>query len=466
MRVVLADLKGRNGFVSKDTVVGGYGSRLQPFTRVTRVISHLKHGFLDVPSVQMAYLAAVCAAEGHEVLWTRGSPAEGDVAIVLSSLVDHRNETEWADEMRKRGIPVGFVGLAASKLPQLYEGHADFVISGEPEEAVQRLARGEQLRGLCASEPIADLDSLPFPRWDLVTEKTRRRLAIPFSGRPLGGGFPLLASRSCPEFCTYCPHRVLAPYRNRSVGNVADELELLCDRYSTPYVIFRDPLFTHDRTRCEELCDEIAARGLQLRIECETRLDRLDGPLIDRLYEAGLRTVSFGVESVSSETLRKVGRRPTPEAHQRAVIEHCSQRGIVTAGFYVLGFLEDDRESITATVDYAIDLGSTFAQFKLLTPYPATPLWKKMAPLVTEQDWERFDGFTPVFKHPRLSAQELRHMLGSGYTRFYMRPSYLTNYLRIRNRRVLDLIGRLDRMVNEHQMRDELAVPESMVGTC
>ena len=36
MRVVLADLKGLRGFVSKDTVVGGYGSRLQPFSRVTR----------------------------------------------------------------------------------------------------------------------------------------------------------------------------------------------------------------------------------------------------------------------------------------------------------------------------------------------------------------------------------------------------------------------------------------------
>ena len=35
MRIVLADLKGGDGFVSKDTVVGGYGSRLRPFSRVT-----------------------------------------------------------------------------------------------------------------------------------------------------------------------------------------------------------------------------------------------------------------------------------------------------------------------------------------------------------------------------------------------------------------------------------------------
>ena len=61
MRVVLADLKSNRGFVNKDTVVGGYGSRLEPFSRVTAVAIHLKKQFHDVPSVHMAYLAAILA---------------------------------------------------------------------------------------------------------------------------------------------------------------------------------------------------------------------------------------------------------------------------------------------------------------------------------------------------------------------------------------------------------------------
>src|SRR5919205_551957 len=97
MRVVLADLKSDRGFVSKDTVVGGYGSRLQPFSRVTSVITYYKKQFHDVPSVHMAYVAAILARAGHEVQWTRGELVDGDVAIVLSSLVDYRNETAWAD---------------------------------------------------------------------------------------------------------------------------------------------------------------------------------------------------------------------------------------------------------------------------------------------------------------------------------------------------------------------------------
>ena len=72
MRVVLADLKSDRGFVSKDTVVGGYGSRLDPFSRVTQIMSYLKKQFHDVPSVHMAYMAAILARAGHEVSWTRG----------------------------------------------------------------------------------------------------------------------------------------------------------------------------------------------------------------------------------------------------------------------------------------------------------------------------------------------------------------------------------------------------------
>jgi len=456
MRVVLADLKSTRGFVSKDTVVGGYGSRLDPFSRVTTVISYVKKQFHDVPSVHMAYIAAILARSGHEVRWTRGDHVDGDVALVLSSLVDYKNETAWADTMRARGTKVGFVGITASKMPQLFAGHCDFILNGEPEAAAMRLARGEVPSGIVVSEQIDDLDSLPFPRWDLVTEDRGKKLGIRWSSRPVGGGFPLLASRGCPEHCTYCPHRILAGYRARSIANIADELERLCDHTPEPYVIFRDPLFSEQRDRCVALCNEIQARGLRLTFEAETRLDRLDLDLLDRLYDAGFRAMSFGVESLDPATLKKSGRRPIPQAHQREIINHCRRKGIVTAAFYVLGFLQDDWHSIAATIDYATDLGSTFAQFKILTPYPGTPMFKQLEPLLSETDWEKYDGYTPTFRHPNLTDRELRYLLGAAYKRFYMRPSYLANFLKIQNSAVRDWVARLDRRVNDRHSREEI----------
>jgi len=169
VRIVLADLKATDGLVSKDTVAGGYGSRMKPFSQCTWVYCHFKRRFHSHRSILMAYLAAICADAGHDVQWTDEDVVDGDVAIILSSLVDYRRETRWADRARQRGLKVGFVGLAASKVPHLFSPHADFVVNGEPEEAIRRLVGGENLTGNSPSSAITDLDSIPFPRWDLLS---------------------------------------------------------------------------------------------------------------------------------------------------------------------------------------------------------------------------------------------------------------------------------------------------------
>jgi anaerobic magnesium-protoporphyrin IX monomethyl ester cyclase len=377
--------------------------------------------------------------------------------------VDYRNETAWAGRMRARGVRVGFVGLAASKMPELFTGHADFVIDGEPEEAAMRLFAGEPLEGVCQSLELMDLDALPFPRWDLLHASPLQR-GSRLTIRPFGGGFPVMASRGCPEFCTYCPHRILAGHRARSVENILAELEELCARYSRPYVIFRDPLFSEDRARCLELCEAIVSRDLRLHFECETRLDRLDPSLLYAMHRAGMRAMSFGVESLAEGTLKKAGRRPIPELHQREMIGVCRDLGVATAAFYVFGFLQDTWSSIAATIDYAIQLGSTFAQFKILTPYPATPLWKQMQHLVYETDWQKFDGFTPTFTHPNLTADDLMFLLGAAYSRFYMRPTYLANYLGMRGDSLSRWLARMDQRVLEHQARNEVAAVSRAVS--
>ena len=457
MRVVLADLKGVEGFVHKDTVVGGYGARLRPLSRVTRLACAMRRRLSDMPSITMGYLAAILARAGHEVVFTREDEAvDGDVALVLSSLVDYRHETRWADAARARGLRVGFVGLASSKLPDLFLEHSDFLVYGEPEEAVMRLAAGEEFRGVVHSRELADLDALPMPRWDLMGA-TAPRSSWGAWTRPLGS-FPVLASRSCPEFCTYCPHRILTAYRSRSVGSILEELEMLCRLRPNPFVIFRDPLFSQERERCLELAEGIVARGLELRFECETRLDRLDDGLLRALHAAGCTNVTFGVESLSPEALRKVGRRPIPEDHQRRVIQVCDELGIRTVGFYVLGLPSDTWDSVAATIDYSIDLGSTLAQYKLLTVYPGTPLWKQLRASVYEQDWERFDGFTPTFHHPNLSARELSFLLTAAWARFYMRPSFFAKVWRWDRSWALDLARRLDRAASGLHARQEAAL--------
>jgi len=453
MRVVIADLKGRGGFVNKDTVVGGYGSRFRGFSWTTRWIERVRKLFQNVPSIHAGYLAAIFEKAGHDVRITKEEFVEGDIALVLSSLVDYKHEIEWAEEAKRRHrMPVGFFGAPATHMPGLLQDHADFLIKGEPEKAAMRIAAGEIPSGIFASPAIDDLDSLPFPAWHLFHGG---RHAVGRSFRKSRHSFPILSSRSCPEFCTYCPHRITAPYRARSAENVVAEIEEIYGRYGESYFIFRDPLFTEERDRAIGIAEGILRKNLKVQFECETRLDDLDTELLDLLHRAGLDTITFGVESMDPATLKTVGRRPIPPEHQRAMIVHCRDKGITTEGFYVLGFLTDNIESIRATIDYAIDLGSTCALFKILTPFPGTPLFKQLKPRITETDWEKFDGYTPTFTHPNLSHEELWHLLGLAYVRFYVRQSFAMNYLGMNSPG--EALTRLEDYTRRRQCKNDLA---------
>jgi len=442
-RIILADLKGRGGYVNKDTVAGGYGSRFQGHSFTTRCEKNLRRVLQNLPSIHLGYLASIFANAGHEVLVTRGDePIDGDVAIVLTSLVDYRHEREWAEAMQRRGTKVGFVGTAATHLPQLFEGVGDFIISGEPEAAITRIAAGEEPNGPMKSEAVDDLDSLPFPRWDLV--KPGR---FAYTSRRLFGAtraVPMLTSRSCPEKCTYCPHRITAGFRARSDQNVLDELTDLCAQYEHLHVVIRDPLYTLDRDRCMRIAEGIRTRGLKLTYECETRMDDLDEDLIRAMQASGLRNINFGVESPDPLVLRSVARRFIPFEHMRRMINLCWKLEVTTTAFYVIGFLQDTEESIEQLIRFAVDLDSTFANFKILTPYPGTAQFNQLKPLINDDDWQHFDGYTLNFQHPKLTPRRARLMLGMCYSRFFVRPSNILNFVGMHRYAHLPMLKRVD----------------------
>jgi anaerobic magnesium-protoporphyrin IX monomethyl ester cyclase len=442
-RIILADLKGRGGYVNKDTVAGGYGSRFQGHSFTTRFEKNARRLLQNLPSIHLGYLASIFARAGHEVLVTRGDKLiEGDLALILTSLVDYRHEREWASAMRKRGTKVGFVGTAATHLPELFQLFGDFIVSGEPEGAALRFAAGEDPKGLVSSPAIDDLDLLPFPRWDLVKPR-----GFGYTNRKTFGltrAVPMLTSRSCPEKCTYCPHRITANFRARSDENVLEELAELGALYERLHVVIRDPLYTLDRERCLRVAEGIRARGLKLTYECETRMDDLDEELIRAMQASGLRAINFGVESPDPMVLRKVARRFIPYEHMRRMIKLCWQLGVTTTAFYVIGFLQDTEESIEALIRFAVNLDSTFANFKILTPYPGTPQFKQLQSLINESDWENFDGYTLNFRHPALTPRRARLMLGMCYSRFFLRPSNILNFAGMHRYAHLPLLKRID----------------------
>src|SRR6266851_4008374 len=206
-------------------------------------------------------------------------------------------------------------------------------------------------------------------------------------------------------------------------------MQQLCERHKKVHVVMRDPLYTLDRERCQRIAEGIRERGLELTYECETRMDDLDEDLIRVMHASGLREINFGVESPDPIVLRKVARRVIPHEHMRDMIRLCWELGIATTAFYVIGFLQDTEESIEDLIRFACELDSTYANFKILTPYPGTPQFKQLKPLIFEREWENFDGYTLTFNHPVLTPRRARLMLGMAYSRFIGRPSQLVNWL-------------------------------------
>ena len=116
--------------------------------------------------------------------------------------------------------------------------------------------------GIRVSEQIDDLDSLPFPRWDLVTEIAARRLGIQWSRVRSAAGIRCsraAAARSSAPTVRTAFSPAIARARSRTSSTRSSGCAI---RSARPYVIFRDPLFTEQRERCSSCATRSSARGL------------------------------------------------------------------------------------------------------------------------------------------------------------------------------------------------------------
>ena len=163
--------------------------------------------------------------------------------------------------MRARGVKVGFIGITASKMPELFADHCDFILNGEPEAAVMRLAQGEIPQGIVVSEQIDDLDSLPFPRWDLVTED--RATARASSGRRVRSAAAIRCSRAAAARSSAPTARTgSSPATARGRSRTSSTRSSGCAiSIARPYVIFRDPLFTRAARPRASSCATRSARA-------------------------------------------------------------------------------------------------------------------------------------------------------------------------------------------------------------
>jgi len=299
------------------------------------------------------------------------------------------------------------------------------VVQEEIENIAPSLACGDIPEGVVSAGFVKELDQLPFPKWDQFDIHKFRYQIITSKGITL----PMLGSRGCPYTCNYCPYLVNSQYRTRSAESVVDEIRYLWTRYNIRGISFRDPNLTFDKKRAHEFADLLLKYNLDIRWSMEARTDRLDPELIELLYRAGLRSVEVGVESANAETLRRNQRKAISHSQQERIIECCHKRGIRVIANYTFGLPNDTVEGIRETIRYAKKLNTFAIQFTVTTPYPGTQFYEKVRNTIFEKNWERFNGWTSVYRHPAICSEELHRLREYAYVSYHLRPRYVWRFL-------------------------------------
>lgn len=270
----------------------------------------------------------------------------------------------------------------------------DAALVGEPEPAMRMFASGTPLTNITAfaaraaggfpgrrDMPVEDMDTLPFPAWDLLdmdhyTRKTPR--VIPCLRLKTAA---VETSRGCTAGCRFCAEGRLAAGRHRwhSASYVADEIEQLIKDYAIEGVYFSDESFLANRERVAVLCDEFIRRGLGKRVvwTAQVRTDSVDPEILAAMKRAGCVQLEFGVESGSQRVLDSLLKGSTVEANMAAV-RMTREAGIRSMTYTMRGIPDETLEDFRATAEFIRQARPDIVRMTEYVPLPGTVLIRRL----------------------------------------------------------------------------------------
>ncbi len=244
---------------------------------------------------------------------------------------------------------------AASLLP---EGVVDFIVAGEGEESFFEIVsacianRPVKRAGIVPvvtgnygkieqAPCISNLDTLPFPAWH----------KFPLKKYDVQGEMPILFSRGCVNRCTFCNDWRMwdARFRFRSAKNIFEEMKTVRDHLGKKTFRCNDLLFNGNLNVLDELADLIMAAGLTIHWTAQgiVRTD-MKPALLRKLKQAGMTTIIYGVESLSDNVLKMMG-KPFCFADINVVLENTKKAGINTWINLIIGFPGETEQDFQLT---------------------------------------------------------------------------------------------------------------------
>lgn len=389
-----------------------------PFYRKSSHGSLGKH--VLTPALTMSALAAATPADWQVGVWDenllQGAPPHDPVPEVVGITV-HLTFAERAYELaawyRRRGAKVILGGLHVQSEPEEAALHADAISLGNGVDAWPRILRDAAAGSLapryCGNYDVPFTDE-PVPRRELVDRAGYLTVAS------------LIATRGCANRCGFCymsTSSVRSGYEARDPRQVARELASIHE----PYGVFIDNNLGSDRAYLRALCRALVPVG-KIWSAAVTVDIADDASLVRAMSDAGCVGVFLGLESLNPASLAEAGKRNAhPERYPAQLATFHEHRIHVNASF-IFGFDHDDSGTFERTVAWIERNRLACATFHILTPYPGTPLFRRLERdgRILHRDWSRYDTCHSVFAPRLMTAAELergyawcyRHLFSAG----------------------------------------------------
>lgn len=380
----------------------------------------------------LAYIAAVLRREGHEVdvldcvvhdfeievpvresFIRYGMPyaeivryiAERDPDVVGVSAVQSIRKWESMEVCQAaKEVDPAIVTILGGSYPSCFPEEAmscqalDYAVLGEGERTVVQLlaALGNggpglgHIDGLAyrrdgavvvqpRTEYIEDLDSLPYPAWDLFPMEAYSSVGVGTGSFGTKHYCLMETSRGCPMNCHYCGKNKSKGlgYRFRSPDHVLGELRMLVEDFGIEEVQFEDYNCLSHKRRWTEICQGIIDSGLEVAWSMPhgMQVKLLNREWLDLFRRSGCDTLYLAVESANQPYLDAMGKGVKLD-DTRDVVTIARDLGFAICGYFMIGVLGESMDDIKATVDYALSLDLDDVGFFIANPIPGSRLYQ------------------------------------------------------------------------------------------
>ena len=118
----------------------------------------------------------------------------------------------------------------------------------------------------------------------------------------------------------------------------------------------------------------------------------------------------MGLESISSESLALSRKSFNHPERYPEVVKALHERKIALQGCFVFGHDNDSDSVFEDTAKFAVEMKIDLPRFAILTPFPATPLYRRLDAegRILTRNWELYDGQHVVYQPRSMSVNALQ----------------------------------------------------------